>query len=420
VAAARAALLAGSVFFLWSSPKAPEHAATMKRRKNALVRNSARLAVLWFSASIFQGQSGPSCPPLSVHVGSTVRALAFSPDGKTLAAGGDDKTITLWNTLTGKAERSWSLAQPVLQLVFNPRGKQLASLGPAGEIAMWDSETGKVEYRSSGWPLIFTPDGESWVMAGSRSLPAARKNASAVSRHLTLEVHNSETGKLVRTLDKVPLIRVTSLVITADDRILAAGCSDQDDDSCTGAVVAWKFSTGALLKNQRSEATTISPDGRWLADATNGHLNLFDLAKNSSIRFPLRSDRTQAALAFTPDSEEIAVAQEAPVSPTVFEYQGYLDRRLLPSGKQFTGLQSSASNLADGTPLPRTSPEAFGPVVYSPDRKRLAAANYTYQTQREVICNTSRALSRTFYSLVKIWDLDTGKEMTLVREEKNQ
>ena len=47
------------------------------------------------------GPSGPMLHTLSGHT-NNIYALAFSPDGKTLASGSMDQTVKLWDTATGQ------------------------------------------------------------------------------------------------------------------------------------------------------------------------------------------------------------------------------------------------------------------------------------------------------------------------------
>ena len=68
-----------------------------------------------------------------------VYTVVFSPDGKTLASGGSDKTIKLWDVATGKNTATLNgHTNEVFSVAFRPDGKTLASGGPDKTIRLWD------------------------------------------------------------------------------------------------------------------------------------------------------------------------------------------------------------------------------------------------------------------------------------------
>jgi WD40 repeat protein len=55
-----------------------------------------------------------------------VRGVAFSPDGRTLATGSEDRSVRLWNPATGHELAVLREKQHVTGLAFAPDGKELA------------------------------------------------------------------------------------------------------------------------------------------------------------------------------------------------------------------------------------------------------------------------------------------------------
>ena len=109
---------------------------------------------------------------LAGHEG-VVRRVAFAPDGKTLASGGDDGQVKLWDLASGHVIRQFPVIADasVFCLVFSPDGKTLVSGTLGSALRLWDVASGEEAWRlthpAEAFDAVFSPDGKAIITASS-------------------------------------------------------------------------------------------------------------------------------------------------------------------------------------------------------------------------------------------------------------
>jgi WD40 repeat protein len=93
-----------------------------------------------WSIRLWDTASKQEQPTLIGHKGR-VTALAFAPDGRTLASGSSDKRVTFWDVATGRARQTydWDVGG-VRAVAFSPDGLLAAAAGDSGRVVVWDVE----------------------------------------------------------------------------------------------------------------------------------------------------------------------------------------------------------------------------------------------------------------------------------------
>src|SRR5262245_61404203 len=117
-------------------------------------------------------QPSPTAPDsfhlclVAAHKTNGFNSVAFSPDGRIIAAGSDDCTIKLWDAQTGQLLRSLEgHTNSVLSVAFSPDGQVLASGSYDNSVKLWAVASGQLlrsleGHTNSVQSVAFSPDGQ--------------------------------------------------------------------------------------------------------------------------------------------------------------------------------------------------------------------------------------------------------------------
>jgi WD40 repeat protein len=366
--------------------------------------------------------------------------LAWSPDSRTLAGGGKDGTLRLWDTKIGRELRSVEAHKLAIDSVaFSPDGKRLATAGRDGTLRLLDvagrEEPRTLRAREKEYHFVaFSRDGKNLISAGDCY---SDRISSKVPEVNTIAVWDATTGQRRRDFrvgegQGEVLQGAPSVALTADGTTLAFGYWDH-------TIRLWDLASGKPLRKLTefpdrfypAYHVAFSPDGKVLAAAGHHHaVCLLDTATGKRLlkdgtaqECDIRSVALSAdgRLAATGSPDQTIVLWDAATGKPRRELRGHdgwvYAVALTPDGRTVVSGGSDGTvrlwDVASGKEL-RKMAVTFDPppnmprqalrvqqVAISPDGKVLASSHS--QSGPGMVLNGPDG--------IRLWDANTGKEL---------
>ncbi|EDR00248.1 uncharacterized protein LACBIDRAFT_396451 [Laccaria bicolor S238N-H82] len=226
----------------------------------------------------------------------SVKSVAFSPDGMHIVSGSDDKTIRVWDSLTGQSVMNplKGHKDEVHSVAFSPDGRYIISGSADKTIRVWDAHTGQSVmdplrgHEAEVHSVVFSSDGR-YIVSGSADK--------------TLRVWDAQTGQSVMDPLEGHDRKVYSIAFSSDGRHIVSGSGD-------GTVRVWDFQGCQSVMDPCDDevySVAFSPDGRHVVSGCDGHsVMVWDTWTGQCVMRDSRGHPCPVnAVAFSPDGKHV-------------------------------------------------------------------------------------------------------------------
>ena len=199
-------------------------------------------------------------PPISAHY-SSVRDVAFSPDGNEIVSGSGDKMVRVWDANTGVQKRLVQMAHKdeVFSVAFDSTGDRIVSSSSDRSIRIWETKTGKLVGDESlrghdgiVYSAIFSADDKTVISTGSDR---------------TIRFWDVDTGTAISTIPEAHSSLIWNLALNNEGKQLVSSGSD-------AVVRLWDVANDRPLGQPRRSphlkdilSIAVSPDGQYVASS---------------------------------------------------------------------------------------------------------------------------------------------------------
>lgn len=237
-----------------------------------------------------------------------VLSIAFSPDGKIMAAGTSKSTVILWDVARWKIAATLDADDgAVVALAFSVNGKLLASANKSKQVHLWDVTTWKkiaeIETYGNVNALSFSPD-SSLLAIGCNNEKSIMWDIKSKALYKIQIAH--EKGNHVQTIS-----------FSMDGKTVATGSQEND------SIRIWDLNSGEKINELKGHVDNIkiiaySKDGRYLASGGDDKLVLLWDAKTGEVLDPLPDHTSKiCSLLFSPTSN-ILVSSDCIIRKGIF------------------------------------------------------------------------------------------------------